>query len=880
MSLWRQLTRGVRNVFRRDAADRDIADEVDSYVAAAAASFEAQGMTPQDARLAARRQIGSTTALREEVRSYGWENLVGSIVADLRFGGRRLRANPGFALVTIATLALGIGGATAIFSAVNPVLFASLPYPHPDRVVSIDELYASGRRSGGTFAIYRQLVDHAHAFEAIAVIRPWRPTVTGTDRPERLEGQRVSAGYFRVFGVAPRIGRDFQPSDDRPNGGDVVILSDALWRRLFAGDAAIVGRQIRLDDTLYTVIGIMPAGFENVTSQAAALWTPLQYDPALPNPSGREWGHHLTTVARLRPDSEIAEAARETSTLGRALIKTYRPVTYDPETKFAVFPLRDELANGVRPAMLAILGAVGLVLVIACVNVTNLILGRGAKRRAEFALRMALGAGRVRLIRQLLTESAVLAAAGGVSGVALAAFGLRGLVALSPPDLPRTNAIAINTPVLLLALIVTIGIAIALGLIPALHAARSDPHAGLQLGSPRTAGGHRRTRRALVVAEVALALILLVASGLLLRSLQRLFAVPIGFDPSAMLTMQVQAVGHRYDDDAARQRLFDNELEAVRRVPGVVSAGFSSQLPLSGDRDQYGVRFEKTADKPEATYGGFRYAVSPGYLETARIPLLAGRVFDDRDTLAAPHVALISASLAKARFGGASPIGTPLTIGMTATYTIVGIVGDVRQASLALSDPDAVYIPAAQSWFSDNPRWLIARAHGDAAALAPALRAAIWSVDKDQPVSRIAVMADLVASSAAERRFAVMLFEAFGVTALLLAAVGIYGVLSSSVTERTREIGVRMALGASRGQIVVLVVQQAMVLTAAGVVTGLVGAAFASRALETLLFGVTRRDPFTYASVVAVLITAAMVAAWLPAWRAARVDPAVTLRAE
>jgi len=878
VSLWRQLARGVRNLSRRDAADRDIADEVEDYLDATAAAFEAEGLTPEAARLAARRQIGSTTAIREEVRSYGWENLMSSVLADLRYGIRRLRATPGFALVTIATLALGIGGATAIFSAVNPILFASLPYPHPDRVVSIDEMYASGRRSGGTFAMYRQLADRAHAFESIAVIRTWRPTISGTDRPERLEGQRVSAQYFRVFGVSPRIGRDLQPSDDRPEGGNVVILSDALWRRMFNGDPTIVGREIRLDDTAYTVIGVMPAGFENVTAQDAELWTALQYDPALPNPAGREWGHHLRTVARLRPATDIAEAARETSSLGRALIDAYHPLTYDPKTQFAVFPLRDELASSVRPALLAILGAIGLVLLIACVNVTNLVLARGARRRSEFALRTALGAGRLRLLRQLLTESVVLAAAGGVSGVAVAACGLRGLVALSPADLPRTNAIAINAPVLLFALLITIGIAVALGLIPALQAARTDPYGAIQRGSLRMSGGHRQTRRVLVIAEVALALILLVASGLLLRSLHRLFAVPIGFDPSGMITMQVQAVGHRYDADAARQRLFDNELEAVRRVPGVVSAGFTSQLPLSGDRDQYGVRFDKTADKPDETFGGFRYAVSPGYLETTGIPLIAGRRFDDRDTAPAPHVALISASLAKARFSGASPIGTRLTMGMTATYTIIGIVGNVRQASLALSDPDAVYIPAAQSWFSDNPRWLIARTHGDPGALAPAIRAAIWSVDKDQPISRVASMSDLVATSAAERRFALMLFEAFGLTALLLDAVGLYGVLSSSVTERTREIGVRMALGAGRSEIVLLIVRQAMALTAAGIVVGIGGAVFASRALQTLLFGVTARDPVTYAGVVAVLISAAVLASSLPARRAARVDPIVALR--
>jgi len=728
--------------------------------------------------------------------------------------------------------------------------------------------------------MYREFADRAHAFEAIAVFRPWRPTITGGDRPERLEGQRVSAGYFRVLGVAPRVGRDLRPSDDVPNAANVVILSDLLWRRQFDADPAIVGREVRLDDTPYTVIGVMPPGFENVTSQDAKLWTALQYDPALPNPNGREWGHHLKTIARLRPDADVREATRETLALGRSLIDARHPSTYDPHTNFVAVPLADDLAGSVKPALLAIFGAVGLVLVIACVNVTNLLLVRGSRRRAEFALRTALGACRVRLIRQVLTESALLATIGGAIGVTVAGFGIRGLIALSPPDLPRSAAIAVDGPVLLFAMTITIVIAAAFGLVPALQATRSDPHAEIQHGSQRTVGGHRRTRAALVIAEVALALVLLVASGLLLRSLRRLFDVPLGFEPSGVVTMQVQAVGQRYNDDEVRQRLFDRELDAVRRVPGVISAGFTSQLPLSGDRDQYGARFAATPVRGAETYSVFRYAVTPGYLETARIPQLEGRLFDDRDSRAAPHVALISASLAKERFGAASPLGVEVTIGLTATYTIIGVVGNVRQASLALSDPDAIYIPAPQSWFSDNPRSLIARTRGDAAPLSPVIREAIWSVDKDQPVARVATMQELVASSAAERRFALILFEAFGVTALVLATIGVYGVLAGSVNERTREIGVRMALGASRGEIVSLVVRQAMTLTAGGVVIGLTGAAFASRALETLLFGITRRDPITYLGVVAVLIAASALASWLPAWRAARVDPATTLRAE
>jgi putative ABC transport system permease protein len=878
VSLWRQLKHGLKTVTRRDATDRDVADEVQSYLDEAEADFAASGMTREAARLAARRQVGSITAVREQVRSYGWENAIASSLADLRYGARCLASAPGFTFVTIITLAIGIGGATAIFSAVNPLLFASLPYPHPDGVVAIVERYNNGSRTDGTFAMYRQFADRARAFEAISVFKPWRPTITGTGRPERLEGQRVSAGYFSVLGVSPAVGRDFNATDDRRRGPNVVILSDTVWRRRFNADPAVLGREIRLDDMAYTVIGVMPAAFENVTSQEAGVWAPLQYETVIA-PNSREWGHHLKTIARLQSSVTVGEATREVAVLGRALLDDVHPESYDPNTGFAAVPLRDDLASGVKPALLAIMGAVALVLLIACVNVTNLLLARGARRRGEFALRAALGASRGRLLRQMLTESLVLAIAGGAIGVVVAIWGVQGLVAMAPAGLPRTAAIAVNTPVLIFAAAIATIIGLASGAIPALQAARSDPHDGMQHASPRLSGGHQQTRRILVVAEVALACVLLVSSGLLLRSLWRLFEVPLGFDPSGLVTMQVGSVGRRYDSQTATERLYERQLEAVRRVPGVVAAGFASQLPLSGDRDQYGVRFDPVGKLPARTFAAFRYAVSPGYIEAARIPLRAGRLIDDHDIAGAPSVALISESFAKARFGSASPLGQRIKMGPY-VFTIIGVVGDVRQVSLALADSLAYYINTAQSWFPDSPRSLVVRAHGDAAALAPAIRQAIWSVDADQPITRVATLDAVVSASAAERRFALVVFEAFGLTALVLAAIGIYGVLAGSVAERTREIGVRMALGATRGGIVSLVVRQAMMLTGVGVAIGLIGVAFASRALETLLFGVTRRDPATHAGVIAMLVAASALAAWLPAWRAARVDPSVTLRQE
>jgi putative ABC transport system permease protein len=874
MSLWRQMTRGLRALTNRAATDQDVTDEVGDYLAHATAAHLARGL-PRDAAVReARLELGNVTAAREQVREYGWENLIESVLTDLRYAVRRLRQAPGFTAITV--LALGLGATTAIFSAVNPILFRSLPYPNAGRVVAIVETRSDGGRNPGTFAMYHAFAEQSRSFEAMAVLKPWQPTMTGPDQPERLEGQRVSARYFQVLGVPPIIGRDFQPSDDRPNGPRVVILSDALWRRRFSGDRAILGRIITLDDDAYSVIGVMPPGFENVIAPSAELWAPLQYDMAL----GTAWGHHLRTLGRLRPGVDVDRASQEIGALGQSVLREQHPETYDPNAQFLVASLQSELTRGVRPALRAILGAVLLVLVIACVNVTNLLLARGVQRRGEFALRAALGAGQGRLVRQLLTESLLLAAVGGVVGMALATLGVLALVAVSPPGLPRIGAVRVDGTMFAFALGITTLIGLAFGVVPALQAARSDPHQDLQHGTRRTAGGHRGTRGALVIAEIGLALVLLVSSGLLLRSLERLFAIPSGFEASRLLTLQVQTVGHRFDDDSVTRRFYAQALAAVRRLPGVTEAALTSQLPLSSDDDEYGAHFAAGPTQPAQTYDVFRYAVSPGYLEAMHIPLRRGRLLDERDGVDAPLVALISESLAQTRFEGGDPIGQQLRIGSAGPYIIVGVVGDVKQMSLAASQTDAVYTMESQWRFPDRAMSLIVRGRGDVAGLAPAVRQAVWSVDKDQPVVRVATMGHLRDILAAERRFALILFEAFALAALVLAAAGIYGVLSGSVAERTREIGVRSALGASRAEILGLVVRRGVTLTGLGIALGLVGAVIASRALITLLFGVSRLDPVTYLAVVVLLALVAALASGIPAWRAARIDPAIALRSE
>jgi putative ABC transport system permease protein len=884
MSLWRQIAHGVRVLTRRTRADQDVADEVAHYIDEATAALIASGLPPADARRAARMQVGSVTRVRETVRDGGWENLVAIAAADLRYGARRLRASPGFASVSILTLALGIGASTAIFSAVNPILFAPLPYPHPERIVMIWDTALGGIRIDVTFATFREFTERSQAFDALAVMKPWYPTVTDADGPERLNGQRVSADYFRALGVTPMLGRTFTVSEDRVKGENAVILTHRLWQRRFGGEREIVGRPIVLDEMLYIVAGVMPASFENVLSPSAELWAPLQYDATLP-PEGREWGHHLRLIGRLKPETTPAGAVQDLNAIARAPIPEFaRQPWASLDGGLTVTSLHDEITRSVKPALLAVAGAVLLVLAIACVNVANLLLARGTRMRGEFAIRTALGAPRSRLIRQTLTESLLLATLGGALGLVVARIGVGGLLAAIPSSLPRSSAIAIDGTVFGFACAITTGVGLLVGLIPAVvHSSRARVHSGMQGSSRRIAGRQSWTSGTLAVAEVALALVLLVGAGLLLRSVHKLFAVPPGFEPAHLLTLQVQASGARFRNPQTAHRFFADALQQVRRTPGVAAAAWTSQLPLSGDYSKYGVQFASIPNhNPEEDRAAFRYAVSPGYFETLRIPLVRGRVFDDHDNAGAPFVVVLNESFAKRRFPGRDPIGERVRVGQSDSpwSTIIGIVGDVKQTSLALSDADAAYVPTTQWYFVDNPLWLVVRGERDAAALAPQIRAAIAAVDKYQPVVRVATMDALVAASAAEQRFALILFETFGAAALMLAAVGLYGILAGNVQERTREIGIRSALGATRGVIIGWVLRQAMSLTVLGIVIGSGAAAAASQAVATLLFGISRFDFVTYGGVVVVLLAMSVIASAVPALRAAWVDPALTLRME
>jgi putative ABC transport system permease protein len=884
MSFVRQTVRGLAALFRGHDADKAVDDEVRHYLDQAAAVHMGRGLTRDEAMRAAILELGNSTTVREQVRTSGWEHGIETTLTDVRYALRRLANNPAFTVTAVATLAIGIGASTAVFSAVSPILLEPLPFAHAERIVTVDDRNNQGVPMPATLGTYDELRARTRSFDALAATDRWQPSLSGAGDPERLEGQRVTVGYFGVFTAEPVVGRSFSAADDQVGAPNVVVVSEAFVVRHFSGARAVVGRSIDLDGDPYTVIGVMPHDFANVMSPKADVWRTMR-ERSSGDLNTRAWGHHYEIIGRLTPAATVDGATREIVNICLAPDQAFpRPPWADLKQGLLVRRLQDDITGGVRPALYVIIGAVLLLLAIAGVNVTNLLLARGAQRRGEFAMRVALGAGRGRVVRQLLTESVVLALVGGVLGLGIAQLGVRALVAVSPPGLPRVDAIGLDARVFGFALALTTIIGLLVGVAPAMGALRSETK-GLHHGSRRTT----RTgsaRGVLVVAEVALALMLLVSAGLLLRSVQRLVSVAPGFDPSHVLTMQVVEPGHAFASDTVRLNVFQQVIDAVQHVPGVSSAAFTSQLPLSGESDGYGYEWQSIPSAQSGNDGSaLRYAVTPGYFAAMRVPLRRGRVLDASDRPGTAEAVVINESLARRLFSDRNPIGERVRFGPELGSQrpwdyVVGVVGDVKQYSLAVEAPDAFYVANGQWWWVDNVQTLVVRATGDAAALAPAIKRAVWSVNANLPVNRVTTMTSLIAASAGQRLFALTAIEAFAVAALLLAAVGLYGVISGGVAERMREIGIRTALGATPGDVVRGVVGRSMLLTLGGTIIGLGGAYAASRLLESMLFGVSRVDPLTEGAVVAILASVTLLASWAPARRAAGVDPTVTLRAE
>ena len=881
MRVWREIVAGLRTLFRRGQADRDVADELEHFVAEAEADRVARGMTAEEARRSARLRYGDPLSAREDVRTYGWESAVDTMLSDLRLGARSLRRSPGFTTVAVLTLGLGVGATTAIISAVRPVLFEPLDYPAPERLVSIADRGEGGELLQMTFGTYRELVERSRAFAEIAVVRPWQPTLTGGDEPMRLEGQMVSASYFGVLGIAPAFGPGFDAAEDRPGGARQVLLTDGLWRERFGADPGIVGRSVDLDGVPMTVVGVVRQGFQNVTAPLAQVWTLLQYDPLLPGFDSREWGRHLQMVGRLRPGATIGEAALELDGIAAAPISELtRPAWASLSGGFGLRSLEDAVTADVKPTMLILLGAVALLVMVTCSNLTILFLARASRRRAEFAMRMALGAGRPRLARYLVTEGLLLAGLGGMLGVALAATGLAALMSLAPPSLPRIESVGVDGPALMLALVLTTMVGIVFGLAPGLHRAGGTSPAIAETGRGSVRRG-RATRKALVVAEVALTTVLLVGAGLLLRSAERLFTQPLGLEPSGVVVMQVFATGLERGDEPTH-RFFDAALDAIRGTPGVASAAMTSQLPLGGEDDVYGF----VTDDPNAVEGAVgaatRYAVAPDYFETMGVTLLRGRSLEPGDVDGAPRVAVVSRALAGRLFPQGDALGRRVRIGDSARepYTVVGVAEDVKHVSLAEEPAAAVYVTTHQWHWADPVRWIVVRAEAEARDLLPALHRAVWSIDPNQAIVRAQSMEAVVARSEARRRWVLLVLSGFALSALAVSCVGLFGVLSGVVTERTRELGVRSALGASRERMVAMVVGQGLTLSGVGVALGVVAATLATRSLNAMLFGVSHLDVLTYAFVIVLLAAGSTAASLLPAMRAGRADPVEALRAE
>lgn len=878
--LWSNLRYRLRALVRRQAAEHELDDELRFHLDREAEKYIAAGLSRDEALRHARLAFGGIERIKEDSRDARGTRLVETTMQDLRHAIRSLRRTPGFTTLVVLTLALGVGANTAMFSVVNAVLLRPLPYRQAGRLVYID---ADGLYYEGTYLQFRE---RARTMD-IAAYRGRDFSLAGRGDPVQLHGVQVSPNFFSTLGATPAIGRGFLAGESQPGDSNAVVLSYGLWQARFAGDAAVVGEQIELDGTSRTVVGVMPPDVR-FPSASAQLWVPLVIDQ-----SNRMeiWSTSANMIARLRAGATLAQARAEVATLAPQMLSLF-PWSMPAEfgRKATAVPLRTQLVGNVRRMLLILLGAVAFVLLIACVNVANLLLVRTARRRREMAIRTALGAARGRLVRQMLTESMLLALTGGAVGLLLAFVGVRALTASLPSDTPRLAEIGVDGRVLIMTLGVAIATGLVFGLLPELRAGNGNPQSALgESGRGSTAGVERRRLSGwLVSIEVALAVVLVTGAGLLTRSFRELMRVDPGFRTESLVSATIAPPAFRIHGDASRRLFYEQLLERIDALPGVRTAAITSRLPF-GERN-YGSVFRmegrpnpaQTGDWPWADIGA---TVSPDYIRAMGVRLIRGRAFTAADRPGAPRVVLINESLAQKYWPNEDPIGKRITGPGEAKpdasdwETIVGIVADVKHDQLGEAPRGAFYRPLSQARVDDIMS-VVVRTSADPRVFAGRLRRVVASVDRDTPVSDIHTMTDLIASSLSRPRFALALLAAFGLLALVLGAVGIYGVIAYDVSQRTHEIGVRMALGARPDDVLRMVVRQGMVLVLTGIAAGLLAAAGVTRLLASLLYDVRPIDPVTFALVPIVLLGVALAASYLPARRAARVDPMLALRSE
>ena len=815
--------------------------------------------------------------------------MLDTVIHDLRFGARALRRNPGFAAIAILTLALGFGANAAIFSVVNTVLLRPLPWRAPDRAVMIWSKWSAFDK---TWVSSGEVLSYRRRASTLAEVAAWgegQVNLTGDGDPERVAVASVTANLFSTLGVAPVLGRTFSAAEDVPNGPSLAVLGHALWTRRYAADTAIVGRTIQVNGRPFEVVGVMPAGFALPTDyqnpEPSQLWTPQQMDPA----STDHGNHGLYAAARLKPGFTVEQAAAELRGIARAMTDEG---LYPRQMQFdtVVLSLTDEVVGPVRRPIWLLFGAVAFLLLIACANVANLLLARAEGRQREIAVRAALGASGGRVLRQLLTESLVLTAVAAGVGLVLAFAGVRFLAWWNPASVPRVGMVGLDTTVLLFTALAAIVTTVAFSLAPALRALRVDLTDSLKDGAPgaSSGGARQRFRSALVVVEMALAVVLLVGAGLMLRSLWSLQRVDPGFDPSRVLTMRLSLPPAGYQSPEQVVDFYSRLSEKVRELPGVVSAGAVRALPLASTIGDFGLRVEGYMPPPGTGAKGDWQIATPGYIESLGERIVRGRSITAEDKADTMLIALVNEEMARLYWQGRDPVGGRLRIGGGGTdrpwVTVVGIVANVRHNGITDAVKEKFYIPHTQ-WpvsvgTAIRSMTLVLKTQGDPSALARPARETIRGLDPSLPVANVRTMDEVVAATLSAPRFTGMLLGAFAALALLLSAIGIYGVLSYLVSRRTREIGIRLAIGAGRGQVLKLVLGNGVGLALAGIVVGLAAAAALSRLMSTLLHEVRPGDPATFAAVACVLTAVATVASLVPAWRAMRVDPVKALKAE
>jgi predicted permease len=862
---------------RRRHCEQDLERELGSHLELEAQELLEAGLSTEDAHYAARRMLGNRTSIREEVREmWGWVTLE-QIAQDTRYAFRGMRKTPGFALTAVLSLALGIGANTAIFTVVHAVLLKPLPFPQPDRLVQIWESqpakgYFRNVVNPITFLDWRE---RTHSFEEMAAVSDGTTNLTGLGDPLALAGMRVSPQYFSILGVLPALGRSFSAEEGRPGQDNVAILSFGIWQSRFGGDPSAVGRKIMIDGAPSTIVGVMPRGF-TLPKYNPDIWMPLP----IVRSKEAEGGRYLTVVARLKTGVTLQQAREDLHAVAGQIARE-RP-SFNQGWSAEPVPMLEDATENVRLPLLVLLAAVGLVLLIACANVANLLLMRAAGRSREIAVRAALGAGQGRLLRQMLSESLVLALAACAAGLAASYWGVQALLALVPrqSQLPRMDAIHMDGPVFLFSLALSLFTAAIFGLVPSLQVSQIEPYQALQQGAVRTAA-NSVLRRALVVAEIALSLILLVGAGLMLRSFHRLVSVNPGFETQHILTMDMFTSPAKYSDDRKRAQYFGHMLNEIRTVAGVREAGSVHFLPLQ--ERVSGSCFAPAGEPPPnpSTAPGAEFLViSPGYFQAMGTPLARGRHFDGRDFFGAPSAIMVNQAFVKRFFPDRDPIGQKLNLCWTMQNpaAIVGVIADARQTELETAPKPTIFVNNFQApmYFAQ----LVVRAAGDPARIARAVEGAIHRVDPEQAITHAETMQQVFSDSVAQPRLELVLLAVFGAIAGLLAMIGIYGVVAYSAARRTREIGIRMALGALPNDVRRLILRESLILAALGIGIGLAGALALTRVLRSLLFETTPADPATLASVVGAVLLIVLVATLIPANRAARIHPTVALRYE